>query len=42
MSFFALYLRNLKDKNVAFNLLRDNFKKKFSDSFGIDISAATL
>lgn len=42
MTFFAGYLVNLKDKDMRYDPLRDSFKKKFSASFGIDITAATL
>ncbi len=41
-AFFTDYLKNLKDKSAANEPLRDDFKKKFSDSFGIDISNASL
>ncbi|HVA45032.1 MAG TPA: hypothetical protein VNH11_01490 [Pirellulales bacterium] len=41
MSFFAKYLSKLKDSDSKNNQLRDDFKKKFADSFGIDISGAS-
>ena len=42
MAFFSSYLKNIKDKNPAYDAVRDKFKWKFSDSFGIDITAAVL
>lgn len=42
MTFFSMYLKNLKDKAPIFDGLRDRFKFKFSDSFGIDITAAVV
>jgi len=42
MACFARYLTNLKDTNATYDPIRATFKKKFSDSFGIDIMAATL
>jgi hypothetical protein len=42
MTFFTSYLNRLKDKSDENDLLRDNFKMKFTDSFGVDISSATL
>lgn len=40
--FFSEYLKNLKVKHASREPLRNNFKRKFTDSFGIDISAATF
>jgi hypothetical protein len=42
VTFFESYLKNLKRNESKYELLRDNFKKKFSDSFGIDITTSTL
>ncbi len=41
-TFFAGYLRDLKDKAPQFDQLRVDFKKKFADSFGVDLAASTL
>lgn len=38
---FVEYIAKLKDKSSANNVLRTNFKVKFSDCFGVDISGAT-
>lgn len=42
MAFYKDYLRNLKDTDPKYDSLRDRFKTKFADSFGIDITNATL
>lgn len=41
-AFFAGYLRDLKDRAPHHNQLRDDFKGKFADSFGVDLAASTL
>lgn len=41
MTFYTDYLKNLCDPDPQYNTIRDHFKAKFADSFGIDISAAT-
>lgn len=41
-AFFTGYLRDLKDKALQHNPLRDDFKKKFADSFGVDLAASVL
>jgi len=38
---FEVYLRELKDRDLKNNPLRENFKRKFSNSFGIDINHST-
>jgi hypothetical protein len=38
---FEVYLQELKDRDPKNDQLRENFKKKFSASFGIDIRGAT-
>lgn len=35
---FEQYLRELKDPNPTYNPLRNKFKRKFSESFGVDVS----
>lgn len=37
---FELYLSELKDRDSKHDLLRANFKSKFSSSFGVDVSGA--
>jgi len=37
----AWYITNLKDRNQANDKLRQDFKKRFTQSFGVDITAAT-
>jgi hypothetical protein len=39
---FQRYVDELKDPATKHDQLRDNFKKKFNDSFGVDISKSTL
>jgi len=36
----AGYVANLKDHDAKFNELRDKFKHKFTESFGVDIQGA--
>jgi hypothetical protein len=38
---FDAYFRELKDRDQKQDQLRENFKKKFSTSFGVDISTAS-
>jgi hypothetical protein len=38
---FESYVRELKNRQSKHNQLRENFKKKFSTSFGIDVTTAT-
>ena len=40
--FFSDYVKTLADPDPAYDGMRSLFKKKFSDCFGVDISAATL
>ncbi len=40
--FFGDYLRDLKDKDPKHNTLRTDFKRKFSASFGVDLSSSSL
>ncbi|HCO22391.1 MAG TPA: hypothetical protein DIT97_04755 [Gimesia maris] len=42
MVYFGRYLSNLKDSDSQHDGLRDHFKTKFADSFGIDVFGATL
>ena len=37
----AWYIAALKDPNLANNDLRQSFKQRFTDSFGVDITMAT-
>lgn len=42
LSYFESYISNLKNSAAEFNDDRINFKKKFSHSFGVDITDASL
>ena len=42
MNSFQGYLTNLNDADTRHDWLRANFKKKFTDCFGIDVTNATL
>jgi hypothetical protein len=42
LAFFGEYIRDLKDKDPQYDGLRSNFKSKFSESFGVDLSKSAL